>query len=111
MYLNKADQFTLSSSQPLTYFDFNIIGRGNILKSGRVDLPDKPKVYNLTLTPEPSWAPKFSVYAYYVDEKGEYHYAEQRYYVNFEFQNQVAIQILFLDGIEVNLFIISYRLM
>ncbi|XP_037817547.1 murinoglobulin-1 [Lucilia sericata] len=91
LYLNKADQFTLNSSQPLPYFDYNVIGRGNILKSGHVDLPDKPKVYNLSLTPELSWAPNFGIYVYYVDEKGEYHYAEQRYHIDFELQNQINV--------------------
>ncbi|XP_065357347.1 thioester-containing protein 1 allele R1 isoform X2 [Calliphora vicina] len=91
LYLNKADQFTLNSSQPLPYFDYNIIGRGNILKSGHVDLADKPKVYNLTLTPELAWAPNFGIYVYYVDEKGEYHYAEQRYHIDFELQNQINV--------------------
>lgn len=97
MDLHKADQFTLKSNQPLSYFDYNIIGRGNILKSGRVDLPDRPKVHNLSLTPEPSWAPTFSIYAYYVDKTGEYHYAEQRYRVNFELQNEVKTEIFSLE--------------
>ena len=99
LYLNKAEQFTLNSSQPLPYIDYNIIGRGNILMSGHIDLPDKPKVHNLTLTPDINWAPNFVIYAYYVDDNGEYHYAEQRYHIDYELQNQVGSDLKFFNGI------------
>ncbi|KAM7353961.1 thioester-containing protein 4 isoform 2-T2 [Cochliomyia hominivorax] len=91
LYLNKPEEFTLNSSKPIPYFDYNVIGRGNILKSGHIDLPDKPKIHNFTLTPEIKWAPYFGVYVYYVDEKGEYHYAERRYSIDFELQNQINV--------------------
>lgn len=89
----------MNSSQPLPYIDYNIIGRGNILMSGHIDLPDKPKVHNLTLTPDINWAPNFVIYAYYVDDNGEYHYAEQRYHIDYELQNQVGSDLKFFNGI------------
>ncbi|XP_075150113.1 thioester-containing protein 4 isoform X2 [Haematobia irritans] len=89
--LFKEDHFTINSSKPLSYFDYNIVGRGNILKSGHVELADKPKVYNLTLTPDIMYAPHFSLYVYYVDEHGEYHYAEETFYVEYELQNKINI--------------------
>lgn len=88
--LFKQDMFTINSSQPLTYFDYNIIGRGNILKSGHVDLPEKVNVYNLSLTPDMFYAPRFSIYVYYIDDQGEYHYAEDTYYIDYELQNKVC---------------------
>uniref|UniRef100_A0A1B0G6L1 TEP1-F n=1 Tax=Glossina morsitans morsitans TaxID=37546 RepID=A0A1B0G6L1_GLOMM len=89
--INKESQFTVNSSQPLSYVVYNVVGRGNILKSDRIDLPDKPKFHNISLTPTEMWAPNFALYVYYVDEKGEYHYAEQRYYVQYRLQNQINI--------------------
>uniref|UniRef100_A0A1I8PQI3 TEP1-F n=1 Tax=Stomoxys calcitrans TaxID=35570 RepID=A0A1I8PQI3_STOCA len=89
--LNHEDQFTINSSKPLSYFDYNIIARGNILKSGHVDLPENTKVYNLTLTPDYLYAPHFGLYVYYVDEHGEYHYAEETFYVEFELQNHINV--------------------
>uniref|UniRef100_A0A1I8PQF4 Thioester-containing protein 4 n=1 Tax=Stomoxys calcitrans TaxID=35570 RepID=A0A1I8PQF4_STOCA len=89
--LNQADQFTINSSQPFSYFDYNIIARGNILKSGHVDLPEQTKVYNLTLIPDFVYAPHFALYVYYVDEHGEYHYAEETFNVEFELQNHINV--------------------
>lgn len=92
LFLNKPDQYTLNSSEPLSHIVYNVIGRGNILKSDRIDLPDKPKVYNLTLTPEMSWAPNFAVYVYTVNEQGKFRSAEQRFNIDFELENQVRKQ-------------------
>ncbi|XP_073823482.1 thioester-containing protein 1 allele R1-like [Musca autumnalis] len=85
------EHFTVNSSIPMPYLDYNVVARGNIVKSVHIDLPDMPKVYNITLTPELVYSPRFSIYVYYVDEHGEYHYTEDTYYIDYELQNKINI--------------------
>ncbi|XP_073823480.1 thioester-containing protein 1 allele R1-like isoform X2 [Musca autumnalis] len=89
--LFKEEHFTVNSSSPMSYLDYNIVARGNIVKSAHIDLPDKPKVYNITLTPELVYSPRFSIYVYYIDEHGNYHYTEDTYYIDYELQNKINI--------------------
>ncbi|XP_005191892.1 murinoglobulin-2 isoform X2 [Musca domestica] len=85
------EHFTVNSSKPLAYLDFNVVARGNIIKSGHIDLPNKPMVHNISFTPDLVCSPRFSVYVYYVDAEGEYHYAEDTYYIDYELENKINI--------------------
>lgn len=88
------DKFTINSSAPLSYINYYVVGRGNILESGRVNLePEKPKVYNLTLTPKFTWMPHFTIYISYVNDSGHYHYEEQSYNIDSGLENQVTLNI------------------
>ncbi|XP_073821630.1 LOW QUALITY PROTEIN: thioester-containing protein 1 allele R1-like [Musca autumnalis] len=89
--LFQVEHFTVNSSKPMSYLDYNVIARGNIVKSVHIELPDMPKIYNITLTPELVYAPRFSIYVYYVDEHGEYHYTEDTFYIDYELQNKINI--------------------
>ncbi|XP_061388607.1 thioester-containing protein 1 allele R1-like [Musca vetustissima] len=89
--LFQAEHFTVKSSKPLPYLDYNVIARGNIVKTGHIDLPQKPMVHNITITPELVYSPRFSIYIYYIDEQGEYHYAEGSYYIDYELENKITI--------------------
>ncbi|XP_073823483.1 CD109 antigen-like [Musca autumnalis] len=89
--LFQVEHFTVNSSKPMSYLDYNVVARGNIVKSVHIDLPDKPKVYNITLTPELVYSPRFSIYVYYVDEHGEYHHTEHTYHIYYELQNKISI--------------------
>lgn len=80
---------TLNSSAPLIYFDYNIVGRGNILVSERVFVPNKANSYDLTLTPSFMWMPYARFYAYFIDELGDFHYAETSLQIMTEMQNEV----------------------
>lgn len=82
---------TLNSSAPLTYFDYNIVGRGNILVSERVFVPNKANSYDLTLTPNFMWMPYARFYGYFIDELGEFHYAETSLQIKTEMQNEVRL--------------------
>ncbi|XP_026843715.1 alpha-2-macroglobulin-P isoform X1 [Drosophila persimilis] len=84
-------QVTLNSSRPLKYFFYNIIGRGNVLNTERVDLAEPQKVYNITLKPTFLTAPHGRIYVYYVDESGEFRYAEDTFSVEVELQNKIEI--------------------
>ncbi|XP_064539099.1 thioester-containing protein 1 allele R1 [Drosophila montana] len=84
-------QVSLNSSRPLNYFVYNIIGRGNVLKTERVVLAEPQKVYNITLTPTFLTTPYGRIYVYYVDEDGEFRYAEDTFHVDVELQNQIQI--------------------
>ncbi|XP_073825794.1 CD109 antigen-like [Musca autumnalis] len=83
--------FTVNSSSPMSYLDYNVVARGNIVKSAHIDLPDMPKVYNITLTPELVYSPRFSLYVYYIDEHGKFHHTEDTYYIDYELQNKITI--------------------
>ncbi|KAH8281371.1 hypothetical protein KR054_000154, partial [Drosophila jambulina] len=85
-------QVTLNSSRPLHYFVYNIIGRGDILETKRVELAEPQKTYNITLKPTFLTAPHGRVYFYYVDETGEFRYAEESFSVEVELQNQIEIK-------------------
>lgn len=86
------DKFTINSSEPLSYINYYVVGRGNILESGHINLePEKPKVYNLTLTPSFTWMPHFTLYVSYVNDSGNYHYQEQSYNINGVLENQVIV--------------------
>lgn len=88
--VGKKKFFTVYSSQPLSYINYYVVGRGNILESGHINLePEKPKDYNLTLTPAYTWIPRFQLYVSYVDQNGNYIHAEQTYYVENQLENQV----------------------
>ncbi|XP_073825812.1 thioester-containing protein 1 allele R1-like [Musca autumnalis] len=91
--LFREEHFTVNSSKPMPYLDYNVVARGNIVKSVHINLPDKPKVYNITLTSELVYSPRFSIYVYYVDEHGEYHYTEDTYYIDYELQNKINITV------------------
>ncbi|XP_034668405.1 pregnancy zone protein isoform X2 [Drosophila subobscura] len=84
-------QVTLNSSRPLKYFFYNIIGRGNVLQTERVDLAEPQTVYNITLKPTFLTAPHGRIYVYYVDETGEFRYAEDTFSVEVELQNKIEI--------------------
>lgn len=82
---------TLNSSRPLSYFVYNIIGRGNVLHTERVVLSEPQKVYNISVKPSFLTSPYGRIYAYYVDETGEFRYAEDTFHVDVELQNQINI--------------------
>uniref|UniRef100_A0A0A1WMQ8 TEP1-F n=1 Tax=Zeugodacus cucurbitae TaxID=28588 RepID=A0A0A1WMQ8_ZEUCU len=82
---------TLNSSAPLPYFDYNIVGRGNILVSERIYVPNKSNSYDLTLRPTFMWMPFARFYAYFIDELGEFHYAETSLQIKTEMQNELEI--------------------
>lgn len=82
---------TLNSSRPLSYFVYNIIGRGNLQHTERVVLSEPQKEYNITLKPTFLTSPHGRIYVYYVDETGEYRYAEDTFNVDVELQNQLEI--------------------
>ncbi|XP_034474087.1 pregnancy zone protein isoform X2 [Drosophila innubila] len=84
-------QVTINSSRPLNYFVYNIIGRGNVLHTERVVLDEPKKVYNITLKPSFLTSPFGRIYAYYVDETGEFRYAEDTFHVDVELPNQINI--------------------
>ncbi|XP_002057612.2 CD109 antigen [Drosophila virilis] len=84
-------QVTLNSSRPLNYFVYNIVGRGNVLKTERVVLSEPQKVYNISLTPTFLTTPYGRIYVYYVDENGEFRYAEDTFHVDVELQNQIQV--------------------
>ncbi|XP_062120813.1 alpha-1-inhibitor 3 isoform X3 [Drosophila sulfurigaster albostrigata] len=84
-------QVTLNSSRPLNYFVYNIIGRGNVLHTERVELSEPQKVYNITLTPSFITSPNGRIYVYYVDDTGEFRYAEESFHVEVELQNQINV--------------------
>ncbi|KAH8412667.1 hypothetical protein KR009_004419 [Drosophila setifemur] len=85
-------QVTLNSSRPLKYFVYNIVGRGNILETKRVELAEPQTVYNVTLKPTFLTAPQGKIYFYYVDETGEFRYAEDSFSVEVELQNKIEIK-------------------
>ncbi|XP_033174138.1 pregnancy zone protein [Drosophila mauritiana] len=85
-------QVTLNSSRPLKYFVYNIVGRGNILETKRVDLAEPQTSVNVTITPTFLTAPNGRVYFYYVDETGEFRYTEETFSVEVELQNQIEIK-------------------
>lgn len=70
---------------------YNIIGRGNLQHTERVELSQPQKEHNITLKPTFLHAPHGRIYAYYVDETGEFRYAEDTFHVDVELQNQLAI--------------------
>ncbi|XP_052854360.1 LOW QUALITY PROTEIN: alpha-2-macroglobulin [Drosophila gunungcola] len=85
-------QVTLNSSRPLKYFVYNIVGRGNILETKRVELEEPKKTVNVTLKPTFLTSPHGRVYFYYVDETGEFRYAEETFSVDVELQNKIEIK-------------------
>ncbi|XP_061396861.1 CD109 antigen-like, partial [Musca vetustissima] len=89
--LYQPEDFTVKSSKPLPYLDYNVIARGNIVKSGHIDLPQKPMAHNITITPELVYSPTFAIYIYYIDELGKYHYAEKTYNIDYEIENKITI--------------------
>ncbi|XP_030377047.1 CD109 antigen-like isoform X2 [Scaptodrosophila lebanonensis] len=91
LQLGEEYKITLNSSRPLSYFVYNIIGRGNVLHTERVVLPEPQKIYNISLTPTFLMAPYCKVYVYYVDETGEFRYAEESMHVDVELQNKIEI--------------------
>ncbi|KAH8266701.1 hypothetical protein KR018_011420 [Drosophila ironensis] len=85
-------QVTLNSSRPLNYFVYNIVGRGNILETKRVQLTEPQTVYNVTFKPTFLTAPHGRIYFYYVDETGEFRHAEESFSVEVELQNSIEIK-------------------
>ncbi|XP_053958136.1 murinoglobulin-1-like [Anastrepha ludens] len=90
---NSSDIITLTvnSSEPLSYLIFDVIGRGNILDHQRIALPESTKIYNISLPHRFEYVPYARIYVYYVDEHGEFHYAEASFAVDTELQNQIDI--------------------
>ncbi|XP_001992839.2 CD109 antigen isoform X1 [Drosophila grimshawi] len=84
-------QVTLNSSRPLKYFVYNIIGRGNVLHTERVVLSEPKTVYNISMTPSFYTTPYGKMYVYYVDDTGEFRYAETTFHVIVKLQNQINI--------------------
>ncbi|XP_043065393.1 alpha-2-macroglobulin [Drosophila ficusphila] len=85
-------QVTLNSSRPLKYFVYNIVGRGNVLETKRVDLPEPQKTVNVTLKPTFQHSPNGRMYFYYVDETGEFRFVEVNFSVEVELQNKIEIK-------------------
>jgi len=67
------------------------VGRGNILETKRVELAEPQNTVNITLKPTFLTAPHGRVYFYYVDETGEFRYAEETFSVEVELQNKIEI--------------------
>ncbi|XP_017476754.1 PREDICTED: CD109 antigen-like isoform X2 [Rhagoletis zephyria] len=82
---------TVNSSEPLSYFIYDVVGRGNILEHQRVVLPENTKIYNITLPYKFAYAPYARIYAYYVDNDGEFHYAESSFSAETELQNKIEV--------------------
>ncbi|XP_011212289.2 CD109 antigen [Bactrocera dorsalis] len=82
---------TVNSSEPLPYFVYNVIGRGNVVEHERVVLPENTKVYNITLPYKYIYAPYARVFVYYVDTNGEFHYSETSFQAEMELQNTLDI--------------------
>lgn len=89
--LNKEATVALNCSIPMNWFVYHIIGRGNILKSVRVDLPEPAKLHNFTITPDFYMAPHSNIYIFFVDDNGEFRYAEDSFSVEVELRNQIEV--------------------
>ncbi|XP_016956435.1 alpha-2-macroglobulin [Drosophila biarmipes] len=90
--MNREYQVTLDSSRPLNYFVYNIFGRENVLETKRVELVEPQNTVNITLKPTFLTAPHGCLFFYYVDETGEFHYAEVTFSVEMELQNRIEIE-------------------
>ncbi|XP_033150802.1 murinoglobulin-1 isoform X2 [Drosophila busckii] len=84
-------QCTLNSSRPLNYLVYNLIGRGNVLHTERVQFKEPTKVHNVTFKPDFLTTPHGRLYFYYVDETGEFRYAEDSFHVEVELQNKIEV--------------------
>ncbi|XP_016958760.1 alpha-1-macroglobulin-like [Drosophila biarmipes] len=85
-------QVTLESSRPLQHFVYNIVGRGNVLETKRVELDEPQNTASVTLKPTFLTAPRGCLYFYYVDETGELRYTEEAFCVKVELQNKIEIE-------------------
>ena len=90
--LNDNITVNINSSEPLEYFDYILVGRGNIFKTQHVDLcSEKTKIYNLTFRAEFPLCPKGKIYVFYINQTNHYISKEIEFHINVQLQNQITV--------------------
>ncbi|XP_055376026.1 CD109 antigen isoform X5 [Condylostylus longicornis] len=90
--LGKDVELKVSSNKPIPYFNYHIVGRGNILKSEHVQLPENTKEHTIKFTPTFEMIPNANVMVYFVSE-GNLNFEETNINFENELENQVDITV------------------
>ncbi|XP_037958081.1 CD109 antigen-like isoform X3 [Teleopsis dalmanni] len=78
------------SKERIPYFVYTIVGRGNILKSEHVEVPEASKSHKFTIVPTFEMMPKFKILIHYVFEN-DLQFEEHTVNMEKGFENSIAI--------------------
>ncbi|KAH8411883.1 hypothetical protein KR222_001277 [Zaprionus bogoriensis] len=88
--LNENVSFDVKSNEPIPYFVYAIIARGNIVKAEHVEVPEGRMSHTVKFTPTFEMIPKASIYVYYVI-KNELRFEEKTIDFARDFENSIEI--------------------
>jgi len=90
--LGNSISFDVKSNEPLSYFVYTIVARGNIVKSEYVDVPEDRKSHTIKFTPTFEMVPTVSIFVYYV-VNNELRFEENTINIEKDFENSVRAKI------------------
>lgn len=79
----------MKSNEPIPYFVYTIVARGNIVKSEYVEVPENRKSHTIKFTPTFEMVPQSSIYVYYV-VNNELRFQERTITFEKDFENSVS---------------------
>lgn len=69
--MNQDIEIFVNSTSPLKYYNYMIMGRGDVLAANTVQVPGTATQHKFLFVATPAMAPTAHVLVYYVTEKGE----------------------------------------
>ncbi|XP_043070647.1 CD109 antigen isoform X2 [Drosophila grimshawi] len=88
--LGKSVSFDVTSNEPIPYFQYAIVARGNIVKAEHVEVPQGRKNHTVKFTPTFAMVPQASIYVYYIFDN-ELRFEEKAIDFDKDFENSIEI--------------------
>ncbi|XP_032591779.2 CD109 antigen [Drosophila grimshawi] len=88
--LGKSVSFDVTSNEPIPYFQYAIVARGNIVKAEHVEVPQGRKNHTVKFTPTFAMVPQASIYVYYISDN-ELRFEEKAIDFDKDFENSIEI--------------------
>ncbi|KAL7741142.1 hypothetical protein ACLKA6_018168 [Drosophila palustris] len=88
--LGKSISIDVKSNEPIPYFVYTIVARGNIVKSEQVEVPENRKSHTIKFAPTFEMVPQASIFVYYV-VNNELRFEERTLNFEKDFENSIEI--------------------
>ncbi|XP_034490951.1 CD109 antigen isoform X4 [Drosophila innubila] len=88
--LGNSISIDVKSNEPIPYFIYTIVARGNIVKSEYVEVPENRKSHTIKFNPTFEMVPQASIYVYYV-VNNELRFQERTLNFEKDFENSIEI--------------------
>ncbi|KAH8378509.1 hypothetical protein KR093_011747, partial [Drosophila rubida] len=88
--MGKSVTIDVKSNEPIPYFVYTIVARGDIVIAEHVEVPEGRKTHTIQFTPTFAMVPKASIYVHYVVDN-ELRFQERAIDIEREFENSIEI--------------------